>query len=232
MANPNTDKRTASQRIDDLERAVMSIFNVANNMSRENTLIKNALKLLDSKTQCMQDALLAGEAVTDEVLTRRMKEKELQELKDKVTNLITQGFLVATDEVGDAAFIVGSECEPDAADGTPGKVVHARLQFTAASLAKEIQDKLKGAKPGSTVTFKDDALVFKVAEVYKIVNPTPPAAPAPAVEAAAPAPAEAAAPAVETAPAPAATEAPAAPQSSSDATTAEPAASTDQAAGN
>lgn len=227
MANPQ-DKRTASQRIDDLERAVMSIFNVANNMSRENTLIKNALKLLDIKVECIQGALNAGEPLTDEVLTRRMKEKELQELKDKVTNLVTQGFLIPADEVGDAGFIVGAETEPDAADGTPGKVIHARLQFTVASLAKEIQDKLMGAKAGSTVVFKDDALVFKVAEVYKIVNPTPPAAPAP----------EAAAPAVEGSPASAAeaspvAEVPAAPQSSSDATSATPAATeTSQAAGN
>lgn len=229
MANPN-DKRTASQRIDDLERAVMSIFNVTNNMARDNTLIKNALKLLDSKVECMMEASVAGDALTDENITIRMKAKELEELKGKVANLVTQGFLVPAEEIAEGAFVVGAETEPDAADGTAGKVIHARLQFTLASLDKEIQAKLIGAKAGSVVSFKDDALVFKVAEVYKIVNPTPPA---PAV---APAP-EAAAPAADASvtPAPAASPdaAPAASQSSSDASTAAPAATdTTQAAGN
>lgn len=211
MSNPN-DKRTASQRIDDLERAVMSIFNVSNNMARDNTLIKNAIKLLDSKLTAVVELLAGGKTVNDEAVSEIMKAKELQEFKDKVTNLVTQGFLVPADEIAEGAFVVGAETEPDAADGTPGKVVHARLQFTLASLDAAIQEKLKGAKAGSVVTFKDDALVFKVQEVYKIVNPTPPAAPAP----------EAAAPA----------ETPAATQSSTDAAPAAPAATDTQAAGN
>jgi hypothetical protein len=226
MAN-NTDKRTASQRIDDLEKAVMSIFNVANNMARENTLIKNAIKLLDNKVDSIVQAATAGKPITNEVLDAIMKENEIEELKGKVDNLIKQGFLVPTDGAAVDSFVVGAETEPDAEDGTPGKVRHARLQFTVQSLAKEIQEKLAGAKPGDTVKFKDDAYVFKVAEVYKIVNPTPPAAAAPATEA----PAETSGVVMDSAPATEA--APAAPQSSTDATTAEPAATdTTQAAGN
>lgn len=181
MAN---DKRTASQRIDDLERAVMSIFQVTNNMSRDNTLIKNALKLMDNKIGAIMKASVAGEPLTEEVISKYMKEQEVSELKDKVTNLITQGFLVAQDLIEDGTFIVGSEDEPDNADGTPGKVVHSRLQFTLQSLDPAIQEKLKGQKVGSTVVFKDDALVFKVREVYKVVNPTPavPVAEAPVAE--------------------------------------------------
>src|ERR1700677_328522 len=130
----NNDKRTASQRIDDLERAVMSIFNVSNNMARDNTLIKNAIKLLDSKVVCMMEALVAGEQPTTENISKRMRAKELEELKGKVQNLIDQGYLVKSDDVQEGAFIIGSETEPDAADGTPGKVVHERLQFTLSSL--------------------------------------------------------------------------------------------------
>ena len=193
----------------------MSVFNVSNNMARDNTLIKNAIKLLDSKVDAMVQAASSGQALTNEIISGIMKEKELQELKDKVTNLVTQGYLVPADEIAEGAFVIGSEEEPTAADGTPGKVVHARLQFTLASLDKEIQAKLIGAKAGTVVSFKDDALVFKVAEVYKIENPTPAAAPAPAEVAA-----------------PATAEAPAAAQSSTDATTAEPAAPVTQAAGN
>ena len=224
----NTDKRTASQRIDDLERAVMSIFNVSNNMARENTLIKNAIKLLDNKVDAIVQLATAGKPITNENLDVVMKETEIAELKGKVANLITQGFLVPTEEIAVDSFVVGSETEPDAEDGTLGKVRHARLQFTVQSLAKEIQDKLVGAKVGDTVKFKDDAFVFKVSELYKIVNPTPPSA-APTPESAQNT--DAAAPVMDSAPA--AEVAPAAPQSSSDANTAAPAATdTTQAAGN
>lgn len=179
----NNDKRTASQRIDDLERAVVSVFQVANNMARDNQLIKNALKLMDNKLESIMKASVAGEPLTNEVISRYMRDIEVAELKEKVTNLVTQGFLVATEAVEDGAFIVGSENEPDAEDGTAGKVVHSRLQFTLQSLDPAIQEKLKGAKVGDTVRFKDDALVFKVLEAYKIVNPTPAPAPeAPAAE--------------------------------------------------
>lgn len=172
------DKRTASQRIDDLERAVMSIFNVTNNIARDLTLIKNAIKLIDSKVASIMEASCAGKPLTDEVISFIMREKELQELKDKVLNLVTQGFLTPTETAGEGTFVVGSEDEPDAEDGTPGKVVHARLQFTVASLDKDLQSKFTGVKVGETIKFKDDALVFKVKEVYKIINPTPPEVPA------------------------------------------------------
>lgn len=167
------EKRTASQRIDDLERAVMSQFQVLNNMSRDNTLMKNAMKLMDNKMKAMMKASLAAEPMSEENVSKYMKEMEIAELTEKVTNLIEQGFLVAQDVIEEGTFIVGSENEPDLADGTPGKVVHSRLQFNLQSLDQEIQEKLKGAKKGGTVVFKDDALVFKVLEVYKIVNPTP-----------------------------------------------------------
>ncbi len=176
------DKRTASQRIDDLERAVMSIFQVTNNMARDNQLVKNALKLIDTKITATAQALVAGELPTEEVVSRYMKAIEIAELKEKVTNLINQGFLVASEDIEDGTFIVGSENEPDAEDGTAGKVVHSRLQFTLQSLDPAVQEKLKGHKVGATVRFKDDALVFKVLEVYKIVNPTPVEPEAPAAE--------------------------------------------------
>lgn len=179
------DKRTASQRIEDLERAVMAIYQATNNMARDNSLIKNALKLMDNKIEAIMKASTNGEPLSTEVISRIMKENELEELKERVVNMVNQGFLAPLEAIEDGAFVVGSEDEPDAADGTPGKTIHARLQFSLNTLDKEVQEKLKGAKVGETVKFKDDALVFKVKEIYKIVNPTPVApetAPAPVAE--------------------------------------------------
>lgn len=184
---PN-DKRTASQRIDDLERAVMTLYQGSNNMARDLQLAKDAVKLLNNKLSAMQKASNDGEKLTDEVISRIMLENQIEELKGRVKALVDQGVLVATDTITEGTFIVGSEDEPAAADGTPGKTVNHRLQLPLASLEKDIQEKLNGAKIGDVVKFKDDALVFKVLEVYTIVNPTP--AEAPAEQPAAPAAAE------------------------------------------
>lgn len=193
------DPRTASQRISDLERAVMSVYNAANGMARELGLIKSAMKLLDSKVSAIVEASAAGSPVNDETISAIMRRKELEEFKAKVTNLVEQKVLVPTETIDDPAiaFVVGSENEPDAADGTPGKVMHARLQFTIESLGKtpeekkEIQDKFKGAKAGDTITFKAGEAVFKLLETYKVQNPPAPEVPevvAPAADPNAPAP--------------------------------------------
>jgi hypothetical protein len=231
MANL-TDKRTASQRIEDLERAVMSIFQVSNNMSRENSMIKDALQLLGSRVTALIQVLAGGQVVSEDSVDLVMKINQIGVLKEKVKNLIDQGFLEATDSIVEGTFVIGTENEPDQADGTPGKVVHPRLQFTLASMEKDIQAKLTGAKVGSVVTFKENALVFKVEEIYKIVAPTPPSTVVPNPENA---PTETTPTVDASAPAAPATDAPAATQgeqSSSDAAQAAPAASTDQAAGN
>lgn len=220
-----SDKRTASQRIEDLERAVMSIYQASNGMARDLGLIKNAMKLIDSKISAIMEASVSGKPLTDEVVGGIMREKELEDFKGKVTELVSKGFLVATETLPENAFVVGYEAQPDAADGTPGKVMHARLQFTLASLDKEIQEKFKGSKVGDTVSFGEGALVFKIQELYQIVNPTPVAEPVAAE----------AAPATETeSSAPVTTFAPAETQSSSDASTAQAdsSAAPSQSAGN
>lgn len=167
----DTDKRTASQKIEDLERAVMSGFQVSNNMARDIMIIKDALKLLGNKVDSIMEASQKGLALNDENISKLMLERNITELKGKVENLVTQGILKATDAVGDNTFLVGSENEKG------GKVIHPRVQFTYGSLEKELQEKLKGAKVGDLVTFQEDKLRFSVQEIYAIVPPKAPEAP-------------------------------------------------------
>jgi len=212
----DADKRTASQKIEDLERAVMSGFQVSNNMARDIMIIKDALKLLGNKVDSIMEASQKGLALNDENISKLMLDRNIKELEGKVKNLVDQGILQATEAVGDNTFLVGSENEKG------GKVIHPRVQFTFGSLEKELQEKLKGAKAGDIVTFQEDKLRFVVKEVYAIVPPKAPEAPAPVAKAVAPAAPEA----VQTFKEPAA---PQAEQSSSDASPAAPAA---PAAGN
>lgn len=163
-----SDKRTASERIEDLERAVMSGFQVSNSMARDIMIIKDALKLLGNKVDSIMKASRNGEALTDENISKIMLENNIEDLRGKVTALVNQGILAPTDTAGDNTFLVGSETEAD------GKVVHPRIQFTYGSLEKDLQDALKGKKAGEVVTFKEDKLRFVVKEIYNIVAPKAP----------------------------------------------------------
>jgi hypothetical protein len=211
MANEQ-DKRTASQRIDDLERAVMSGFHTSNNMARDLLMMKDALKLLANKIDSVMKAICAGKQPTDEVVSEYMTANNIAELKGKVENLVNQGILAPTDAAGDGTFIVGSEEEKD------GKVIHPRVQFTFSSLDKELADKLRGAKANDLVEFKPDKLLFRVLEIYNVVVPKPPEAPAPAP---APAPADSGTPAPDASAPAAPAPAPAAPAEQSSSGTAD-----------
>lgn len=167
MANQQTDKRTASQRIEDLERAVMSLYQTSNQMARDLMTLRETAKLLNNKADAMCKASLGGEPLNDTVISRIMLENNINELKGKVKNLIDQGLLEATDTIAEGTFVVGNESDKD------GKVANARLQFTLSSLDQAVQKALLGKKVGEAVTFEGDKLLFNVTEVYTIVPPKP-----------------------------------------------------------
>jgi hypothetical protein len=167
----NTDKRTATQRIEDLERAVMSLYNTADNMARDLMTIKDAIKLLGNKSDATIKAINRGGEVNDEVVGNIMVENNIEELKEKVATLVTQGILTASDEVNESSFIVGRDVAQD------GKVINPRIQFSfgGADLPAETKEKLKGAKVGDVVDFGPEKAKFEVQEVYRIGAPEAPA---------------------------------------------------------
>ena len=189
MANPQ-DKRTASQRLDDLERTVMAAYQTLDQMARDLMTIKEAIKLLGNKTS----AIATAANISDETISKLMVDQNVAELKEKVTVLISQGILVASDEpLADSSFVVGQEVDTD------GKIVNPRIQFTLGSIQPEIREKIKAGKIGEAIELQEGKLKFLITETYKIVAPKAPEAQAEA------APALAAVP-----------EAPAAEQSSND----------------
>lgn len=173
--------RSAAQKIADLENAVMSLFNVADNLAKDLTTVKNALKLLNNKVASIVKASTTGEEISDEVLDRLMIENNCEELAQKVTNMVTQGIVVAEEQVSENSFVVVSEMDDSE------KIVNPRLQFALKALSAELQAKLLGAKAGDVLLLEEGKLKVKVLESYKIQEPqlTPP----PAAEAAPEAPA-------------------------------------------
>lgn len=168
---PQQDKRTASQKIDDLERGLMALYHTADNMARDMQTIKDAIKLLGNKLDSVVKASNNGEKLSDEVLARIMVENNIEELKEKVTNLVTQGILVAAEEVTAQSFIVGREMKED------GEVANPRMQFVVSALNPEIKDKFPGSKVGDTLVLQDGKWKFEILESYNIVTPAPPAPP-------------------------------------------------------
>lgn len=192
MANEQQQeqKRTASQRIDDLERGLMAMYQTADSMARDMQVAKDAIKLLGNKLDSVVKLLNrdVSEKINDLAVGQVMIQNNVDELKGKVTDLVGQGILVASEEVTDSSFIVGQEID-DA-----GGIVNPRLQFALGALSEDLKTKIKASKVGETVVLQEGKLQFKLLEVYSIQQPTAPAQEAAPV-------AEASAPATETAPA-------------------------------
>jgi hypothetical protein len=168
-----SDNRSATQRLSDLEQAMMSLFNVNDNLVRDVMTLKEAIRLLDNKVNAVIKASLAGEPLTEGILTRIMVENNVAELSQRVRNMASQGFIVAEDQVSEESFVVGSELDDE------GNVVNPRLQFSLNSIAPELRAKILGAKVGDTLDVQEGKLKFKVLESYKIQAPkAPEAAPA------------------------------------------------------
>lgn len=157
-----TNKKSASQRIDELEAAVGQLYGVSDLMVKDLMTLKNAMKLLNNKVSAIVEATKNGQTLNDEVLDAIMIENNVKELDSKVKEMIKNGLVTAEEAVGENSFVVGSESD-DA-----GKVVNPRIQFAVKALNQEFQEKLVGKKPGDTVSFGDGKLTFKLTESYRI----------------------------------------------------------------
>ena len=213
------NKKTATERLEVLENTAQSIIQAIQplaNMAQDLMGLREAVKLLNNKLDAVVKCVTAGTALTDENIGAVMTDNNAQELQGKVTKMVADGLLAATDTIGKESFVVINE-----ADAT-GKIVNPRMQFLLSALTNdEVRGKLEGALVGANIAVGDKGGSLNVLEAYNIVPQQAAAAPAAAADTAAPA-AEAAA--AETA---ATTDAAA--TTATDATTAAPAA-TDTAA--
>ena len=165
MSNENT-KRTATQRIEDLENGLMTIYQTLDAVARDVLASKEAIKLLNNKVDAIVKATNSGAQLTDEVLTEIMVQNNIDDLKQKVTNLLNAGFLVAQEAVDLSSFIVGRDVKDD------GSVINPRIQFALRAIEDEsIRNKLLGAKAGDTLTLEEGKALFQVLETYLIQNP-------------------------------------------------------------
>lgn len=176
LPTPPEQKRTASQRLADVEQGLMQVFSLQENFVRDLSLIREALKLLDNKVSSIIQASVKGEDISDDTIDRIMLENNCDALAQKIKKLVDQNVLIAETQVSENSFVVGKETDKD------GKVLNPRVQFALKSLqSTDFQAKLVGVKVGEAINL-EDGVAFSVVESYKIQAPPAPEAPAVAPE--------------------------------------------------
>jgi len=171
----NTDKRTATQRIEDLERVVATLYeeatrnlalvqNLAKGQS-ELKLIKDAIKLLNHKSEAIIMSASESSGITNESVNKNMINLNVMELKKQVEISVANGTLVSADVIADGTYVVCEEVNPD------GTIANPRVQFPLAAQPENVQQVLKGKKAGDLVNFgQEGSLDAKVLEVYTLVD--------------------------------------------------------------
>src|ERR1035438_7282197 len=76
--------KTAGLRLDDLERALMSLLQNHDRISRDANTVREAIKLLGNKVDALAKANIGGLSPTDETLSQIMIDTNVTELKGKV----------------------------------------------------------------------------------------------------------------------------------------------------
>ena len=203
MSENKADPRTATQRIEDLEKVLTVLYQDAqrheemiaglSGMKNDMTLVKDALKLINKRTDAIIQSASSDSGITSASVDTLVIQMNVAELVQQTANYVTAGHLAPTDTIVDNTFVV---CEEHNSDG---KVINPRIQFKLDTQDPATQESLKGKKAGDTVSFGENKFTVKVLEVYSLLDPNAPKAADPAPEAPAAAPSEAA-PAAESAP--------------------------------
>jgi len=166
----SNDNRSASQRIEDLEKASVSLYQALESFSKELGLNRETTKLLSNKVDAIVKVAASGSAINDESVVKAMIQNNVVELKEKVNDLIKNGVLVSQDAVDETSFVVAREIDDQ------GNEVNPRVQFALGALQKELQDKVKGSKAGDVLNLQEGKLKLQIMETYSIKAPQPPEA--------------------------------------------------------
>lgn len=174
----NIDKRSASERISDLEKVVSAIYQnlVQHKNSIESlmplkgdmNLLKEVMKLLNKKTESIIQAATPETGITAAAVSDLVVKMNIEELRAQVTAYVANGHLVAAEEATATSYLV---CEEHNKDGT---IANPRIQFRLDAQDPTLSEAMKGKKVGDIVSFGDDKFDAKVLEIYDIVEPAAP----------------------------------------------------------
>lgn len=173
----NKDVRTASQKIDDLEKVVSMLYqgltqtnSVLENLLKSQgdiVLLKDALKLLNKKAEAIVQVALPETGITVQSVSDLVVKMNVVDLTAQVSVFVENGHLVAAEEVAGNSYVVCEEVDSD------GKIVNPRIQFRLDSQDETTTGLLLGKKVGESVSFGEGKFSAKVLEIYTITEPKP-----------------------------------------------------------
>ena len=157
---------TATQRLEGLESAVMTLDAALANLTQTVGTIKQAIKLLSSKVDAV---VVAGERKLDlsnSTVESLMIEENVRDLKSRVEGMTASGIVKPAATVGSNGFVVGRELNRESR-----AVANPRIQFAMRSLSSEaMKSQLLGLAPGALVDFGGEENLLEIEEVYEIVE--------------------------------------------------------------
>lgn len=190
MSETKNDSRTATQRIEDLENVLTTLYQATlrhdnamgglAGLKNDMTLVKDALKLINRRVEGVIQSAKPESGITADSVAALVTQMTVIDLKQQVANYVTAGHLAPTDTVTDNTFVVCEEYD------SAGILVNPRVQFRLDSQDPSTQETLKGKKFGDTASFGEGKFSVKVLEVYSLLDPTAQAAPQPTEAAPAP----------------------------------------------
>lgn len=156
---PKTQKLTAAQRIEMLERLVLQY-------SQRFNILADEIDRLRATVQSLSNRVTATITATDseDAVKQIQVQKNTEELEGKVKFLTDRGVLVKNDEmtVVDKCFVVGRDVD-DA-----GKVTNPRVQFAVNSLPQELKDTIIGKKMGDLIKPEGAPTSLEIVELYEV----------------------------------------------------------------
>lgn len=158
------DKRNPSQKIEDLERAVIGLYETMNNIARDLNIVKEGLKLLGQKSNAMIRVMTKGLSVNADTVSDEMTLITIEDMQGIVANLIAQGVLSPATEITENSFVVGR----DLLSTDQTVVANPRLQFAMAGVPADIRPKLVGSKVGDILQITEGKDFLEILEVYAV----------------------------------------------------------------
>lgn len=166
--------KTATERLSELEmvvgqhHAMLQIFQeslqaLIMQVSKETGETAAATKKVQDNLEALVSLLTESGAVSSSAIKERQQQVKMNDLINKLNELVENGTLVKTEgPVSEASFVVMEEFDKE------GNVFSPRTQILLSSLDAETRQALVGAEIGSTVDLGEKRTNVRVLEVYEM----------------------------------------------------------------
>ena len=156
-------KLTSSQRLDALETSLSMLDQAIGNIVEELKRMNQNVVLVARRAEAIVRAADAGPLSSATVAAQALQ-MNIQDLKDKVQNLKSQGVALDSDKVKENSFVVGREL-----DLNTKEVVNDRIQFAVFGMDESSRSSLLDKVVGDIVSVQAEKNLLEIIEIYDIV---------------------------------------------------------------